>query len=170
MRNLVLLLIWISCLTLNAEDREPKNVKDAFSKEWSVIRVSYYHFMGDFDQEYPVIFFQLLPDNQILLSVAVQRRWDRLIPKPVRFVGVEEWEKLEGEILKHYSTAYNSDPDAQIRKNGFGSDFHSIELSVTGFNTKQFSHRFSHADESAKRFREFLEQLAEPPKDQASRR
>ena len=162
------MLLWASCSTLNAEDRKPKNVEYWFSREWSVIRVSHYHFMGDFDKEYPVIFFQHLPDNRILLSVAVQGRWSRLVPKPVRFIGAEEWEKIESEILKHYTTAYDSDPDAQIRKNGFGSTFHSIELSVTELNTKEFSHRFSQADDSAERFQEFLKQLAEPPTDQTS--
>lgn len=159
MRSLLAILISFSSIASNASDRDPDDLKYALSRDWSVVRVSHYHFMGDFDKEYPVLFFQLLPDNRILLSIGVQRRFGRPIPKPLRFIEADEWETIEGEIVEHYSTAYGSDPDAQIRKNGFGSDLNTIEVSVTGYNTKEFSHRFSLEDGSVKQFSEFLVRL-----------
>jgi hypothetical protein len=154
----------IFCASVSeAQEMKPADLKRALESDWSVIRASHYHFMGDFDMEYPVIFFQRLPDKRLLVSRATQRRWARLIPEPLRYIDSEEWEKIAEQLIAHYSTAFTSDPESQIRRHAMGADLHSIEISVTGLDTKQFSHRFSLSDESWQRFSEFLEGMGETP-------
>lgn len=142
-----------------ADDRNPIRLETALGQHWTVVRVSHYHFMGDFDREYPVIFFQMLPDNRILISHAVQHRWKRLIPKPVRIIERGDLERIKARILEHFSIAHQADPESHIKPNALGSDFHSIEVSVTGDKTEEFARYFNPADNSSERFRKFLESL-----------
>jgi hypothetical protein len=157
----LILLVWGQFA--NAEEDTPIKLKKSFDKFWKVIRLSHYHFMGDYDSEEPVIFIQSLPDNRLLISEAVQRRFDPLIPKPVRFMEADEWEKVQAQIIEHYSAAFVSDPKSQVKKNGFGSDIISINISVTGLETTNFSRRFSLADDSSKRFQKFLQEILDIP-------
>ena len=81
MRALHATIILFFGTLLSAEEKTP-DLKRALDGDWSVIRVSHYDFVGDFDSEYPVIFIQRLPDKRLLMSHAVQRRWERLEVEP----------------------------------------------------------------------------------------
>jgi hypothetical protein len=163
MRLLLAPIAFLFVSLVNAEEMGPADLKAALEGDWSVVRVSHYYFMGDFDREDPVIFIQNLPDSRLLISHAVQGRWNPLAPAPVRFIGPEEWDRIKTQILEHFSVAFKSEPDSQIRRHPMGGDFKSIEVSVTGNKTMNFSRRFSLSDHSSTRFREFLEALTKIP-------
>ena len=163
MRFLLALIAFLFVSLVNAEEKGPADLKAALEGQWSVVRVSHYYFMGDFDREDPVIFIQHLPDNRLLISHAVQGRWNPLAPAPVRFIGPEDWERIKTQILEHFSVAFKSDTDSQIRSHPMGGDFKTIEVSVTGNKTMNFCHRFSLSDHSSARFCEFLEDLTKTP-------
>lgn len=161
MRALLAAIGFLFSSFTQAEEAAPIHLETALAQHWSVIRVSHYHFMGDFDREYPVIFFQKLPDNRILISHAVQHRWQRLIPKPVKIVEPGEWANIKVQILEHFSIAHQANPETRIQPNSLGSDFHSIEVSVTGDKTEEFARLFNPADNSSERFRKFLDSLTQ---------